>query len=328
MLDKRTYDDMLPLIMAYLDGTSDKQDEKALTDWVSQDSDHQSYFIKIKETWILNEVAQKKLKAKTRSFSELLDKHQNKGGKSSGKTVRLFDRSMFVKIAAATLLLFAAVYFISNFIDSNEYSYHASELMATTELPDQSEVILAENAKISYNVNEVGERRVKLDGSAYFTVTPDPEAPFKIDNEDLTITVLGTAFFVNNLSGKDVSTVSVSHGSVSVSYNNTELVLTIGEEALIDRQTKTLTKRSALNNNYSFFKTKTLSFEETELGEVIRQINQYYNTDIELEPSVKSCKLTGVYKDKDLETLINIITKTLSLESQNQNGIIHLTGNC
>lgn len=88
----------------------------------------------------------------------------------------------------------------------------------SVELPDGSTVRLAPDSAIAVEFSGT-ERRVRLvRGEAFFEVVPDAAHPFRVAAEDMTTTVLGTAFDVRL--ADECATVAVSHGSVAVDYPN------------------------------------------------------------------------------------------------------------
>src|SRR5660398_29209 len=65
----------------------------------------------------------------------------------------------------------------------------------TMVLPDSSLVFLNSGSEITFNNNfKKGERQVSLVGEAYFSVTKDPENPFRIKTSEIEVEVLGTEF--------------------------------------------------------------------------------------------------------------------------------------
>ena len=70
-------------------------------------------------------------------------------------------------------------------------------------LPDGTEVWLHNNTTLSYN-NDFGEkeRRVLLDGEAFFSVTKNADKPFIVNADKLNVQVYGTRFNVECFSGK------------------------------------------------------------------------------------------------------------------------------
>jgi ferric-dicitrate binding protein FerR (iron transport regulator) len=244
------------------------------------------------------------------------------------KVIKLFNSRMIMRIAAGLLIVAAALFFIDQINNDGSYHFKADTLMAETTLPDHSEVILSDHASLRFKEDEQGNRHVELSGSGFFTVAHDSLAPFIIENEEALITVLGTSFFVDNLSDQNKTIVSVATGSVSVNYAGSTMVLKVNEAVSIDRKTGALNRTKLTDQNFRFFKTKTLSFENVDLTEVIKQINLFYGSDIKIDPALHNCKLTAVYKNQSLDALLKVLQTTFSVELSKNGSQIYLTGSC
>lgn len=84
-------------------------------------------------------------------------------------------------------------------------------------LADGSTVRLMSGSKLSYRAEGTGgafDRTVRLDGSGFFVVAHDPEAPFTVETADVTTTVLGTHFGI--VRQADSTDVVLASGSVQV----------------------------------------------------------------------------------------------------------------
>lgn len=82
------------------------------------------------------------------------------------------------------------------------------------------------------------ERRVYLEGEAYFEVKKDSTRPFCVEIEGMQVQVYGTSFNVNARKGEDVQTVLVE-GEVGIKLPNSqkEYMLSPGKLAHFDRGT-------------------------------------------------------------------------------------------
>lgn len=326
MINNLEYDHMSALIQKYLSGECTKAESDRLALWVEEDDKHRVYFVQLKEAWMLSMMVDKPITPKTGSWSELLRKSEA-GRKNRSKT-KIFSLSTVVKIAASLLMLFSVLFLVKSILQKDQFHFDSEHHMAEAILPDDSEVILSDKSSITYNLDDSGARVVDLYGTGYFSVTHNAHAPFVITNEGTQVRVLGTSFFVDNLNDSKVTLVSVATGSVSVSLEDEELILKAGETAYIDKSNKTLRKEANPDDNFMFFKTGKLTFENQDLIEVVKQINKYYGSDVTISPNIKTCKLTAVYQDKSLEALLEILIKTFSLQISNQNSSIFLDGSC
>ena len=81
-------------------------------------------------------------------------------------------------------------------------------------LADGTEVTLNRNATFSYNDSREGE----LKGEAYFNVAKNPEHPFVIHSEHLTVKVLGTEFTFNTRGENGSSHLALYNGAVELGH--------------------------------------------------------------------------------------------------------------
>ena len=328
MSERNSYEQMLPLILKYIKGDCSMLETEHLENWVNEDTQHKQFFVQTKESWTLTQMVQKSVRAKTKSWSELLEKVDKQSQQTEPKVIKLFSRRTIMRLAASLLIVAVALFMFDQLKSDGSYKYDAKMMMAETTLPDNSEVILSDQASIRFKQDEQGIRQVALSGSAFFSVAHDSLAPFKINNENASIIVLGTSFFVDNISDSNKTIVSVASGSVSVEYAGNLQILKVTDAVSINRRTGELIKMKVNDQNFKFFKTKTLSFENTRFKDVIDQVNLYYGSDIKLDTNLHDCPLTGVYKNQSLDALLKILQKTFSFESSEKAGSIYLSGSC
>lgn len=82
-------------------------------------------------------------------------------------------------------------------------------------LSDGSVILLNGESKVEINKQFSANRKVFLEGEAFFEVVKDPENPFIVVTDGLETSVLGTAFTVSAYKGKP-QTVAVKEGKVKV----------------------------------------------------------------------------------------------------------------
>lgn len=225
-----------------------------------------------------------------------------------------FLRSYPFHIAACI----AAIWLIGIWFDRFYYasvSYVApGDVVCELTLPDQSKVILAPGTKITYPKHfSAGDRSIYLEGKGYFEVKPDPEAPFRVKSTQSALEVLGTVFEMQTQEKEHK--VFVRSGKVRYESLRTgeHIILTANHGAGIDSSDGNLSKEQLSVNQFSWA-TKELIFENTPLPEVIESINNAYYSDLKKEEAFNSLRLTGTFRDLDLEHLINLIETTLGIE--------------
>ena len=104
-------------------------------------------------------------------------------------------------------------------------------------LPDGSEVILKYGSTLEYRSDFMADRRVVIDGEAFFDVVHDAASPFTVDNEAFRVRVLGTEFGVEAYRNNSQATVILVSGSVRVEREECSNELVPGQKMVIDRST-------------------------------------------------------------------------------------------
>lgn len=204
-----------------------------------------------------------------------------------------------------------------------------SEQVRTVVLSDGTQVELSAGSRIYYGESfNQADRRVILEGEAFFDVARNPEKPFLVISNGLVTRVLGTSFTVSS-NEKEVS-VSVKTGRVEViSQENYEhlkdtdkrssatLVLKPNQMAVFSKKEASLTRSlvaDPLIVNPSALPA-TLSFDNTPAAEVFERLANAYNIEIIYDPDTFSqCRLTVSLEDEQLFEKLEVICKTFNAE--------------
>lgn len=105
-------------------------------------------------------------------------------------------------------------------------------------LSDGSEVWLNAGSTLDFPTSFMAsERRVKLQGEAYFKVAKNPQKPFVVTSNQMQVRVLGTEFNFKSYSSEPAA-VTLINGKVEIVSQNTEkavATLSPGEEAWYDK---------------------------------------------------------------------------------------------
>lgn len=146
----------------------------------------------------------------------------------SNTVVRAFTRYRMVAAAAAVLLIFLVSYLCyqtpSEVTTTKQLAYieiAATDSLKILFLPDSSKVLLNMEGTIRYPENFEGvERKVILNGEAYFEVQKDSAKAFCVYAGDAQIKVLGTSFNVKAYEEAEQVELSVIEGEVAFSEKN------------------------------------------------------------------------------------------------------------
>lgn len=235
----------------------------------------------------------------------------------------------YLRYAASIAVILSAVigvYLYQN--QPKEISLAEITQVQDVTLADGSNISLNEGAELRYTEPfQNNERRVQLDGEAYFDIAKDPDMPFVIDVEDVEVRVLGTKFFVNNNDQNKVS-VEVEEGKVLVSYSELHQIVEGGNSIVVDMEENEMVELEKEESGIdTFWKTRKLVFNETSLEEVTSVINSAYKSSISLEGATDNCLLTVTFENESLENILEVVSSTLNYEVINDQGSIILKGN-
>jgi ferric-dicitrate binding protein FerR (iron transport regulator) len=198
-------------------------------------------------------------------------------------------------------------------------------------LPDSSVVILHAGSQLQVDTtgfNKEG-RHVTLTGEAYFDIAHNPARPFVIKVNNLTVTVLGTAFNIKQVG--DSVAVTVTRGKVQVARNDKNLaVLTAGKQ-LLTKAGAALTESTEVEIAPVINWMSTgLHFNNMALGEAVQQLSQRYNTNILIKTmGLEHCRInveTSFKGTESLNVILDVICAVLGAHYTNTNGTIEIMG--
>lgn len=190
-------------------------------------------------------------------------------------------------------------------------------------LPDNSVITLNTNTKLRITLSGKKRHIDLIEGEAFFDVAPDPERPFVVATDDITVKVLGTKFNVYKLKNGVVQ-VSVRQGKVQVlshaSDPSTSLLsnyLLPGDILDINSLTGELKKRTVELDHISTWKRGVLEFASVSLENVITEVNRYAQHQIQINDNdLKKISISGVFIIKDLDNFVPFIEKAFNLKAR------------
>lgn len=157
-----------------------------------------------------------------------------------------------------------------------------------------------------------GERKVELNGEAFFEVSRNEEVPFVVSTEKLDIKVLGTKFNVFAYKGRNEFTTSLLEGSVKVydNRNESEAVLMNPNECL-DLVGNKLVRRPFSNMDFLLWKDGIYSFDDVTFDEIVKKLELYYDVTILVKnPKLDIYKFSGKFRQRDgVESVLRTLQK-------------------
>ncbi|MEO9892210.1 FecR family protein [Aurantibacter sp.] len=234
----------------------------------------------------------------------LLD-FKNKNYASAPKVIALKSYKNFFKIAAAIAVLLVASFFYLNTLNESINTQFAEQ--KEIRLPDNSEIVLNADSKISYDKeNWSTTRNIELNGEAYFKVAKGKK--FTVATENGTVTVLGTQFNVENRD--EYFEVSCYEGLVSVIYDGKETNLPAGNSFLVING-KIANLDAPKNGRPSWIDNES-TFKSIPLKYVLAEFERQHNVTTTTNNINVDQLFTGAFSNTD----INLALKSISVPSQ------------
>ena len=230
------------------------------------------------------------------------------------------NRSVWLRLAACAVLLLGlgtslGLYFSGRNNQKRSTTYIAKGSTDSESryvmLPDSSIVILHAGSSIqlldsSFHGNT---REVLLTGNAYFDIHHLVDKPFIIHSGKLKVTVLGTAFSVNNIG--DSVAVTVTRGKVRVEdeSNKVRAILTKNQQVGYRPKGSQLNKTSVKAEQEVLWIRSGLSFNDEPMDSIALKLEKRFNLNIEFKnPAIRTCRISAAIPFEGTESLNDILS--------------------
>ncbi|MEG2341160.1 MAG: DUF4974 domain-containing protein [Odoribacter sp.] len=195
-------------------------------------------------------------------------------------------------------------------------------------LSDGTQVWLNSESYIKYPTYFCGkERRVYLEGEAYFEVTKNSKMPFIIDFGNKEIEVLGTSF--NARAYKDEANIytTLVEGSVKLSSQEKELILHPQEQGIIHSGSGEMEKKQVDVQLYTSWKEGRFIFENQSLEEMMNTLVRWYDVKVVFsDEEVMHSTFTGNLKRYDnLDQMLVMLETTETAHFHQQGDTIFIS---
>ncbi|MCZ4695404.1 DUF4974 domain-containing protein [Ancylomarina euxinus] len=310
------------IITKVLAGSANKEEQDLLNDWLREKPENKRSFELQRQQWeeillVVDEEDKKRvftdIKKRINQETKVVDFNERVSKKKSMGWMRI----------AASVVAFISLGALSYYEISDPFShlnligYDLVEAEAGTQqtqlLADGSTVYLNGDSRLKYKVgSEANERKLYLEGEAFFDVARDESKPFVIGLEMSHVQVLGTSFNIKAYPEDEQISTSVITGRVAFEASNTEsLILIPGNKGVIDKDKKSIAKLDVDNSMDLAWMDKALYFENTSLSELAKSLHRMYGVKIKLtDGSLKNLKITAKFENEKFEEILKILEMT------------------
>lgn len=190
-------------------------------------------------------------------------------------------------------------------------------------LADGTNVWLNAASSIEYPaVFSEKERRVSINGEAYFEVATvynkqNSKVPFIVEitseGKKAAVNVLGTHFNINAYDNEKEIKTTLIEGAVEFSGNGQQSGrMSAGQQAKLDKKEGAITLQNNVNIQETMaWKNGLFSFNNTDMGTLFRQIERWYDVQMEYQGALPDRRFGGeISRDNNLSQILTILEES------------------
>lgn len=203
-------------------------------------------------------------------------------------------------------------------------------------LPDGTEVWLNAESSIQYPVAfKAGERRVKISGEIYFEVASKSWQPFVVEADQMKLEVLGTSFNVNTYNDEKTIRTTLLTGAVKITplagnmHTTPPQVLVPGQTGVLSKPdasegvTLTVTETPDAGKVIAW-KNGLFNFDGMDLYSVMRQLERWYNIDIQYVGKPDNVIFKGkMHRNTNLSDVLKVL-ETMDVNFEVKGNILYV----
>lgn len=248
---------------------------------------------------------------------------------ADGKSVALANEEIVIREQAGTSIRHDAehrlVYVADGYPSAGGLAYNTLKVPAGADyfvqLEDGSRVWVNCESELKYPVRfSKKERRVVLQGEAYFEVNKASEWPFIVETKDREVVVTGTSFNVKAYPQEKMWQATLITGRIEIPEQNGKQVLRPSQQYSLDKSTKKIEITEVNTDVFTGWKDGVFVFRNSRLEDVLASLARWYRVEIfyAREAAKDICFSGNLDRYEDIDHLLQVI---------NGNGQVVLTRN-
>ena len=195
-------------------------------------------------------------------------------------------------------------------------------------LSDGTRVWLNSETSIQYPVAfGAKERRVFVQGEAYFEVAKDAKKPFTVQFMSSSVTVLGTSFNIRAYPEEKQSQTTLAEGSVRIYSPGSSMLLKPGEQAEVKALSGEMVKKEVEVKTFTSWKDGRFVFEQEPLENIMRTLERWYDIRVIFrDEGAKRISLSGNLKRYgDFSQVMNMLQMTGDVRFELHGNDVYIT---
>jgi transmembrane sensor len=190
-------------------------------------------------------------------------------------------------------------------------------------LPDGTTGWLNSNSSVKYLGDFTSDRKITLNGEAFFDVYKDQKHPFIINTNEISVKVAGTRFNIASYENENNVEVVLEEGKLI--FNDKELTKSYtmdpNDLLIYDKTQKDFTTEVVQPQKYLSWTEGKLVFRNDPLDVIARRLERWYNIDIEIKGNLtEDLRLRATFIGEGLEEVLGLLKRSLPIDFKIQNG--------
>ncbi|MGV8135402.1 MAG: FecR family protein [Mangrovibacterium sp.] len=316
----------LPDLLNYFSGKASVGESKKIADWMKDPENEAEVRGALGKIWTHADI---ELKGERPDFESLLERiHRKLQGSYSlplhplQKGYRIFSRVAAVLIFP---LLFVTIYL---YLKNNDHVSQETSAVIQQEiytkpgtrskitLSDGTLVWLHDGTTLRYPERfGKDQRRVFVDGEAYFEVVSDPDRPFIVQNPMMETLVTGTKFNLNAYSSDQYFEATLIEGKIELKKGQDYYQLEPRQQVRYDDQTGRISEFGVNPYLSTAWIQGKLIMQDEPLSTAVKKISRWYNVKIILQDcELHSYFLTATIENEKPEQTMKLISMALPVD--------------
>lgn len=325
----------LDLIHRYLADECSEQEREMVRRWVELNPSNREDVKKIQKIWKVTprkdinsdmELAWSRLEQQMGQSSTA---NKDKFGHSSPPNTQQANTPRYVWLSVAATILLAmltSLFFLQNNAADSSSEVAMREIVtkrahqARLTFSDGSKVVLNAASKIRFPEKfNSQQRRVYLEGEAYFEVAHKSEVSFIVQTRDARVKVMGTKFNVKARSEEEQVEIAVAQGKVAVKSNsvakqadNQEVVLSKDQMSTVEVGQPPTVPKVVNIDNYLTWLSGSFVFDQEPFSKVLNEWERRFDINFDVkDKELLSVTFTGEFRNESLEEMLRLASQSL-----------------
>jgi len=242
-------------------------------------------------------------------------------GKGRSKSILVINKNKFrMLMAAASIACLMTVSALTYWLIERQTvknSVVASTIIRTNEgekaqiyLSDSTQVYMNSGSILKYDANYNGnERIVEFYGEAFFDVRTNPEKPFVVQLEQMTVSATGTRFNVFSYRSENRIETTLEEREIRVAIKGQEPIdVKAGQQVIYSTKTNKVVVKDVVTETYTSWTENKLRLIDTPFEDALRKIGRRYNVIFEIgDRKLLDLKYTATFIDESIEEVMQML---------------------